>query len=165
MSFSHLYRQVMSCRIVLLWVCVPGCVCVRYIQMEIMMDGDRKGAVGGSWCNKLCVWALGWGCMVCGSPCCQQDITARKGLRHMVIQIQFRYSQHTRLQQKERRIGQVGQEGLWPRKSFILQNLLISPLSVVLPVDPVCLQKPQQRHPWVRHRMRLSFLPCLPWAG
>lgn len=26
----------------------------------------------------------------------------------MVIQIQFRYSQHTRLQQQERRIGQVG---------------------------------------------------------
>lgn len=41
-------------------------------------------------------------------PVASRTLLLEKGLRHMVIQIQFRYSQHTRLQQKERRIGQVG---------------------------------------------------------
>lgn len=46
----------------------------------------------------------------------------------MVIQIQFRYSQHSRLQQKERLIGQVGR--LANRKGTLSWNVVKQMLQV-----------------------------------
>lgn len=48
----------------------------------------------------------------------------------MVIQIQFRYSQHSRLQQKERLIGQVGR--LANRKGALSWNVAKQKLQVKL---------------------------------
>lgn len=104
---------------------------------------------------------------------CQQDITAIKGLRHMVIQIQFRYSQHTRLQQKERRIGQVNRlahrkgalSSSVANKSFMSSFLFIaithactSPPCFCILTLYVCKTHRKQKPTG----MRLSFLPHQP---
>ena len=149
-------------------------MCARYKYREIKI-GAKRGAeeTWGDWCNKLCVWALGRDYESVVVPVASRTLLIEKGLRHMVIQIQFRYSQHSRLQQKGRRIGQVD----WlPHVKGALRSLshvlcyriysCISPL-ILLHVDPVCLKQnlSQAIRGWyTSSRMRL-FLPIIVWAG
>lgn len=101
--------------------------------MEIKIDRDRKG-VGEVWgvagatnCVFERLVETVWSVVV---PVASRTLLLEKGLRHMVIQIQFRYSQHTRLQQKERRIGQVGR--LAHRKGALSWNVAKQKLRVKL---------------------------------
>lgn len=50
---------------------------------------------------------VSWEQTVCGCPLPTGHYSSIKGLRHMVIQIQFRYSQLRGLQHREHQIGQV----------------------------------------------------------
>lgn len=87
--------------------------------MEIKIDGDRRGVEevcggggGGGGGRQLVqqILRLSARCRLYGvwQPVANRTLPPEKGLRHMVIQIQFRYSRLTHLQQKERPIGQVG---------------------------------------------------------
>lgn len=120
-------------------------------------------------------------CGFCGSPCCQQDITARKGPTSYgnsnSVQVFSAYTFAA-----SRALDWPGGQAAPPpgkgrsewvyvakqkgfRSSFILRNPFMHThfpsVSVVLLVDPVCLQKPRPSHPWVIQ----TRLLCVPATG
>ena len=73
-------------------------------------EGDLKKHACWAYLVQQIVY-VSWEQTCCACPLPTGHYSAIKGLRHMVIQIQFRYSQLTRLQRTELRIGQVDSLG------------------------------------------------------
>lgn len=69
---------------------------------------------------------VSWEQTVCGCPLPTGHYSSIKGLRHMVIQIQFRYSQFRGLQHREHQIGQVNSLGPQERVEIYEKKRLMS---------------------------------------